>query len=768
MALVTGHRLFEVKFPSLRRGKMNDNLGTMVMSRSNLARLPGGADFVWHCLPPRGRSGGILLGINADSFKLSLIVEGEFFVKFHLSNKSDNFKWILMAVYGPAQDDFKTAFLAELVRTCQNNFLPTIIGGDFNIMRSRKEKNNNKFSDRWPFLFNAVIDSFDLREIDLTGRQFTWANFLPVPTYKKLDRVLMTTEGVSDHTPLLLDTNSPAYHGKPKQFKFELSWFSREDFYDKVAEIWNKPIRGNNSVQRWNHKLGAVRRFLRGWANHTNRVYKQKKTDLQAEINELDIAAESRDLTDLEREHLGHAQDQLASLLREEEIKYYQRAKVKDVLLGDNNTRYFQLIANGKHRKKRIYSLDHEDGKIEGQENLKGYITKFYKELFGEPDESLLTLNEEEIDDIQRVSVTENALLTGIFTEDEIKEAVFQMEHNEAPGSDGFPAEFYQKFWDVIKGDLLCMDLPLFSLNFGVITLIPKVQEANVIQKFRPICLLNVSFKIFTKVATIRLNRIADKVVSPTQTAFMRGRNILEGVVILHETIHEMHRKRLNGVILKIDFEKAYDKVKRPFLFQTLRMKGFSSKWISWVKSFIMGGSVAVNVNDDVGKFFQTKKGLRQGDPLSPLLFNIVADMLAILINRAKEHGQVSGVVPHLIDGGLSILQYADDTIIFMENDLEKARNMKLLLCAFEQVSGLKINFHKSEILCFGNARDSLESYLELFGCKQGDFPIKYLGMPIHFKKLRNSDWNIVEERVQKRLASWKGKHLSIGGRLRH
>jgi hypothetical protein len=173
-----------------------------------------------------------------------------------------------------------------------------------------------------------------------------------------------------------------------------------------------------------------------------------------------------------------------------------------------------------------------------------------------------------------------------------------------------------------------------------------------------------------------------------------------------------------------------------------------------------------INVNDDVGKFFQTKKGLRQGDPLSPILFNIVADMLATLINRAKEHGQVGGVVPHLIDGGLSILQYADDTIIFMENDLEKAHNMKLLLGAFEQISGLKINFHKSEVLCFGDAQDSLESYLELFGYKYEYFPLKYLGLPIHFKKLRNSDWKIIVERVGKRLASWKGKHLSIGGRL--
>jgi len=227
--------------------------------------------------------------------------------------------------------------------------------------------------------------------------------------------------------------------------------------------------------------------------------------------------------------------------------------------------------------------------------------------------------------------------------EDEIKEALFSMEDNKAPGPDGFPAEFYQHFWEAIKGDLMQMfrdlargHLPLFSPKFDVITLIPKVQEANVIQQYRPICLLNVSFKIFTKVVTNRLNLIADKVVSPSQTTFMRGRNILEGVVILHETVHEMHRKKQSGVILKLDFEKAYDKVRWPFLFQTLRMKGFSPRWISWVKTFISGGSVVVNVNDDVGHFFQTRKGLHQGDPLSPLLFNIIADMLRVLINRDK------------------------------------------------------------------------------------------------------------------------------------
>jgi hypothetical protein len=119
----------------------------------------------------------------------------------------------------------------------------------------------------------------------------------------------------------------------------------------------------------------------------------------------------------------------------------------------------------------------------------------------------------------------------------------------------------------------------------------------------------------------------------------MQGRNILDGVVVLHKAVHELHSKKLNGVILKLDFEKAYDKVKWSFLQQTLRMKGFSKEWCALIHNFVSGGSVAIKVNDDVGRYFQTQKGLRQGDPLSPMLFNIVADMLAITIERAKVDG---------------------------------------------------------------------------------------------------------------------------------
>jgi hypothetical protein len=126
--------------------------------------------------------------------------------------------------------------------------------------------------------------------------------------------------------------------------------------------------------------------------------------------------------------------------------------------------------------------------------------------------------------------------------------------------------------------------------------LIPNVRRANLIQQYRPIYFLNVSSIIFTQVATIRLNSIADRVVNPSQIAFMRGRNILEGVVILHETIHELHRKNQDGVIFKIDFEKAYDKVKWSFMFETLWMKGFSLKWIKWVETFFSGGGALLSM----------------------------------------------------------------------------------------------------------------------------------------------------------------------------
>nr|XP_045089534.1 uncharacterized protein LOC123497248 [Aegilops tauschii subsp. strangulata] len=605
--------------------------------------------------------------------------DGEFHIKLHIRNKADNFTWTLVALYGATQDEFKAEFLHELVNLAKDNPYPILIGGDFNLLRFPNEKSRGRFDDHWPFLFNAVIDSLDLREVSMIGRQFTWANSLPEPTYEKLDRVLMDTdweskfpmvsvralpriEAISDHAPILLTTGLPRPQHRRK-FKIELGWLLRDGFHDMVKEVWEKPVAGPTPIHKWNNKMRALRKFLGGWARHTVGILRKEKLRLSSIIDELEALAEVRPLSEHEIEIKSHSNAQIASMLREEELKWYQHSNSQFILKGDANTRYFHGVANGRLRKKIIHSLQQDEGTIEGHEQLKSYITNYYKNLFGAPEEGNFSMDESRTNDIRQVSDEEKSLLTAPYSEEEVRKA----------------------------------------------------------------------------------------------TAFMQGRYILDGVVILHETVHELHRKKLNGVVLKIDFEKAYDKVKWPFLQQTLRMKGFSAEWRAMIHSFVSGGSVAIKVNDDIGHYFQTKKGLRQGDSVSPMLFNIVADMLAIMIERAKVDGQIEGVVNHLVDGGVSILQYADDTILFMDHDLEKARNLKLILSAFEQLSGLKINFHKSELFCFGEAQDEAHLYAELFGCGLGQFPITYLGIPIHYRRLTNAEWKHIEERLQKRLSSWKG-----------
>ena len=295
-----------------------------------------------------------------------------------------------------------------MVRVCSKETVPIIIGGDFNIIRSPDEKNNENYNDRWPFLFNVVIDTLSLRELEMAGRKFTWANHLQNQTFEKLDRILVCTEfeskyplttihalnrEISDHTPLLCSTNSPSQTYQP-QFKFELGWLLRDGFCDMVRDVWHSVLVDGSPVERWQAKIWRLRQYLRGWAKNVSGTYKKEKKELLDKLDELDKKAENLLLNETELNLKHVPSERLAELLREEEVKWYQRAKVKHLLEGDANTKYFHLLANGRHRKTRIFQLDDGDTIIDGDAQLKQHITNYYKNLFGPPDNSNMKLDE--------------------------------------------------------------------------------------------------------------------------------------------------------------------------------------------------------------------------------------------------------------------------------------------------------------------------------------------------------------------------------------
>ena len=175
---------------------------------------------------------------------------------------------------------------------------------------------------------------------------------------------------------------------------------------------------------------------------------------------------------------------------------------------------------------------------------------------------------------------------------------------------------------------------------------------------------------------------------------------------------------------------------------------------------------MCIRINDENSIYFKPGKGLRQGDPLSPLLFNLVADIFTRMLIKAARHNLISGLLPHVIDGGVISLQYADDTLLFLKDDLDMANNMKWILLCYEQMTGMRINFDKSDLLTIGLEDSRINEYAKIFCCKKGEFPIKYLGVPLHYSNLRKEDLQPIVDKIICRIAGWKGRLLSYAGRL--
>jgi hypothetical protein len=256
-----------------------------------------------------------------------------------------------------------------------------------------------------------------------------------------------------------------------------------------------------------------------------------------------------------------------------------------------------------------------------------------------------------------------------------------------------------------------------------------------------------------------------DSIISKNQSAFIKGRFLADGVVVVNEVVDMARRLKKDCLILKVDFQKAYDSVSWTFLDYMLGRFGFGDKWREWMKACVCNGNMSVLINGSPSEQINISKGLKQGDPLAPFLFLIVAEGLSALMHKAVALGFFRGfkVGPDVV---VSHLQYADDTLFIGEACVENLWSMKAILRWFELMSGLKVNFSKSCLFGVNVDNTFLDHAASFLHCKLGSFPFIYLGLPVGANPRRASTWDPMVKAIERRLLSWKNKYVSLGGRV--
>jgi hypothetical protein len=446
-----------------------------------------------------------------------------------------------------------------------------------------------------------------------------------------------------------------------------------------------------------------------------------------------------------------------------------QKSRMKWVQEGDSNSKYFHESIKSRRRKNQLTALKDGDCWVQGVDEVKGFVKNFFELNFSERWNNRPNLNGIQF---QSLSDDDNLLLMRAFSLEEVKEVIWSSDGNKSPGPDGFNFKFLKVCWDIVKSDIMSFlnefhgsaALPkAFTASF--LTLIPKKDHPQALSDYRPICLVNSMYKILSKVLAGRLKIVLGKLISNVQSAFIPNRQILDGVLVVNELIDLAKRRKDKCLLFKVDFERAYDTVNWQFLDYMMRRMGFAEGWRRWIRACVFHSSMSVLVNGSPTNEFHVGKGLRQGDPLSPFLFLIVTEGLSGLMHKAVENNLFHG---YKVSDNIMFhsLQFADDTIILGEGSWDNLWTIKTVLRSFEIVSGLKVNFYKSKLYGINLVDSFLSASSSFLHCAVEAIPFRFLGIPVGANPRRRSTWLPIIESMKKRLNTWTGRILSIGGRV--
>ncbi|XP_061999298.1 uncharacterized protein LOC133716631 [Rosa rugosa] len=357
---------------------------------------------------------------------------------------------------------------------------------------------------------------------------------------------------------------------------------------------------------------------------------------------------------------------------------------------------------------------------------------------------------------------------------EDVKNVVFSMNVDSAPGPDGYTGHFFQACWDVVGLDVVRAVRSFFqsgyilpNLNSSFVALIPKVQEANVITQFRPIAMANFSFKIITRILADRLAPIASRIILPNQFAFLKGRQISDCIFLASECVNLLDNKCCGGnVAIKFDVAKAFDTLNWDFLRRVLNAFGFHATFVDWISSILASARLSILFNGSPVGFFGCSRGVRQGDPLSPLLFCHAEEVLSRGLLCLVDMGHVQAISsPRPVKVPSHVL-FADDIMVFCKGDKRSLLNLMAFFEEYGLNSGQLVNKTKSHVYLGKSAVHRRTLIYSWLGVPVGKLPFMYLGVPIFVGRPKQIYFQVLADRIRNVMSQWRGHSLSMAGRV--
>lgn len=418
-----------------------------------------------------------------------------------------------------------------------------------------------------------------------------------------------------------------------------------------------------------------------------------------------------------------------------------------------------------------IKKLESDKGEtLEHTDSILGEIYSFYSNLY-----SCVEIHEEEADDFlscidQTVSDGKNEILNAEISSDDVRTALQGMARNKSPGQDGLTVEFYCKFYSILNDVFMHIIHEIQetgelsrSMKLGVISLVYKNKgERTKLKNWRPISLLNVDYKILARIMSNRLKRVLPDIISPYQSCCIMGRDISDNISNVRDIIDLVEKDNLEGYILKIDQEEAFDRVSHTYLSKVLDKFGFSDFFIQWMNFFYNGIHSSVKCNGFMTKFSPIKNSVRQGCPISALIYVLVAEPLGQSLLKNED---IRGIPIPLSDKCSKVFQHADDTTLTLANTTS-INEVFNVLEKYGRASGAKVNKDKSEILCIGTGTLSA-SESDAYQVKLLKDVIQVLGVFLgpNSNSCNSLNWNPKLNSMRNVLNMWSQRQLTIQGR---